>query len=93
MNSEMNILVIFTSLDSEYDPATASLDYFIKKCKNLHIEKQNQLKILLQKYKYLFDSILGEFNIDPMGISLQWMDPNCKLVLENACTVPISLEQ
>jgi hypothetical protein len=48
-------------LDAEYKPA--SLDDVIKTCENLHVEEQHQLKILLQKYDYLFDGTLGEFNM------------------------------
>jgi hypothetical protein len=40
-------------LDAEYKPA--SLDDVIKTCENLHVEKQHQLKTLLQKYENLFD--------------------------------------
>jgi hypothetical protein len=39
-------------LDAEYKPAR--LDNVIKICENLHVEKQHQLKILLQKYEQLF---------------------------------------
>jgi hypothetical protein len=49
-------------LDAEYKPA--SLDDAIKSCENLHVEKQHQLKILLQKYEHLFDGTLGEFNME-----------------------------
>jgi hypothetical protein len=38
-------------LDIEYKPA--SLDDAIKTCENLHVGKQHQLKILLQKYVHL----------------------------------------
>jgi hypothetical protein len=48
-------------LDAEYKPA--SLDDVIKTCENLHVEKQHQLKTLLQKYEHLFDGTLGEFNM------------------------------
>jgi hypothetical protein len=40
-------------LDAEYKPA--SLDDVIKTYENLNLDKQYQLKILLQKYEYLFD--------------------------------------
>jgi hypothetical protein len=36
-------------LDDEYKPA--SLDEVIKTCENLHVEEQNQLKILPPKYE------------------------------------------
>jgi hypothetical protein len=49
-------------LDVEYKPAR--LDDVIKRCENLHVEEQHQLKALLQKYEYLFDGSLGEFNMD-----------------------------
>jgi hypothetical protein len=62
-------------LDSEYKPE--SLDDVIKTCENLHVEEQHQLKALLQKYEHLFDGTLGEFNMDPLPISLQLMGPNC----------------
>jgi hypothetical protein len=63
-------------LGAEYKPA--SLDDVIKTCQNLHVEEQHQLKILLQKYEHLFDGSVGKFNMDPIPISLQLMDPNCK---------------
>jgi hypothetical protein len=40
-------------LDADYKPA--SLDDVIKTCKNLHLEEQHQLKMLLQTYENLFD--------------------------------------
>jgi hypothetical protein len=40
---------------------------------------------------YLFDGTLGEFNMEP--ISLQLVDPNCKLIHARAYTVPRSVEQ
>jgi hypothetical protein len=49
-------------LNAEYK--SASLDDVIKTCENLHGEEQHQLKILLQKYEYLFDGTLGEFNME-----------------------------
>jgi hypothetical protein len=76
-------------LDAEYKPA--SLDDVIKTCENLHVEEQHQLKSLLQKYEHLFDGKLGEFNMEP--ISLQLVDPNCKLIHARAYTVPRSVEQ
>jgi hypothetical protein len=66
------------TLDAEYKQTSARLDDVIKTCENLHVEKQHHLKILLQKYGHLFDGTLGEFNMDPIPISLQLMDPNCK---------------
>jgi hypothetical protein len=78
-------------LDVEYKPA--SLDDVIKTCENLHVEKQNQLKILLQKYNYLFDGTLGEFNMDTLPISLQLMDPISKPIHAHTYTVPRSVEQ
>jgi hypothetical protein len=48
-------------LDAEYKPTI--LDDVIKTCENLHVEKQHQLKALLQKYEHLFDGTLGEFNM------------------------------
>jgi hypothetical protein len=58
-----------------------------------NIEKQHQLKLLLQKYENLFDGILGEFNMEQMSISLQLIDPNCKPVHVPAYTVPRSVDQ
>jgi hypothetical protein len=78
-------------LDAEYKPE--SLDNVIKTCENLHAEEQHQLKILLQKYEHLFDGTLWEFNMDPIPISLQLMDPNCKPIHARAYTVPRSVEQ
>jgi hypothetical protein len=48
-------------LDDEHKPA--SLDDVIKRCENLHVEEQHQLKALLQKYEHLLDGTLGEFNM------------------------------
>jgi hypothetical protein len=78
-------------LDAEYKPA--SLDDVIKTCEYLHVEEQHQLKILLQKYEHLLDGTLGEFNMVPIPISFQLMDPNCKPIHARAYTVPRSLEQ
>jgi hypothetical protein len=78
-------------LDAEYKPA--SLDDVIKTCENLHVEEHHQLKILLQKYDHLFDGTLREFNMEPIPISLQLMDPNCKPIHACAYTVPRSVEQ
>jgi hypothetical protein len=78
-------------LDAEYKPA--SLDDVIKTCENLHVEEQHQLKILLQKCEHLFDGTLGEFNMDPVPISLQLMNPNCKPIHAHAYTVYRSLQQ
>jgi hypothetical protein len=55
-------------LDTDYKPV--SLDDVIKTCENLHVEEQNQLKILLQKYEHLFDGTSGEFNMETVPISL-----------------------
>jgi hypothetical protein len=78
-------------LDAEYKPA--SLDDVINTYENLHVEEQHQLCILLQKYEHLFDGTLGEFNMDPIPISLQLMDPDCKPIHARAYTVPRSVEQ
>jgi hypothetical protein len=78
-------------LDAEYKPA--SLDDVINTCENLHIEEQHQLKTLLQEYEHIFDGTLGEFYMDPLPISLQLMDPNCKPIHARAYTVPRSVEQ
>jgi hypothetical protein len=66
-HSEINILGL---LDAEYKYVSARLDDIIKTCKNLHVEEQHQLKILLRKYEYLFGGTLGEFNMKPISISL-----------------------
>jgi hypothetical protein len=80
-------------LDAEYKPESASVDDVIKTCENLHVEEQHQLKILLKKYEHLFDETLGEFNMYPIPITLQLMDPNCKSIHACAYTVPRSVEQ
>jgi Leucine-rich repeat (LRR) protein len=51
-------------LDAEYKHVSASLDDVIKKCENLHVEEQHQLKTLLQEYENLFDGTLENFNIE-----------------------------
>jgi hypothetical protein len=43
--------------------------------------------------KHLLDRTLGEFNINPLPISLQLMDPNCKPVHARAYTVPRPMEE
>jgi hypothetical protein len=43
--------------------------------------------------KHIFDGIIGEFNMDPLPISLQLMNPNCKPIHAHAYTVPRSVEQ
>jgi hypothetical protein len=73
-------------LDVEYK--TAILQAVIKTCENLHVEEHHQFKILLQKYEHLFDGTLGEFNMEPLPISLQLMDPNCKSIHARVYTVP-----
>jgi hypothetical protein len=60
----MNILELHKILDSEYK--AESLDKIIKTCENLHVEEQRQIKILLPKYKHLFDGTLGAFNMEPI---------------------------
>jgi hypothetical protein len=65
----------------------AKLDDYIRTCESLHAEEHYQLKILLQKYEQEYST----WNTD--SISLQLMDPNCKLVHVHAYTVPRSLEQ
>jgi hypothetical protein len=79
-------------LDAEYKQASASLDGVIKTCENLHVEEQHQLKILLQKYEYLFDGTLGKFNMEQMPFSLQLMD-NCKQIHALIYNVSRSVEQ
>jgi hypothetical protein len=76
-------------LDAEYKPEI--LDDVIKTCKNLHVEEQHQLKILLQKHEHLFDGLLEESNME--SISLQLMHPNFKPIHARSYTVPRSVEQ
>jgi hypothetical protein len=77
----------------------ASLDDVIKTCESLHVEEKHQFKISIQKYEHLFGGNLGEFIMEPIilqltwkikPISLQLMDPNCKLIHERGYTVPRS---
>jgi hypothetical protein len=77
-------------LDPENKPV--NLDDVIKTCENLHVEEQHQLQILPQKYEHLFDITLGEFNIDPLPISLQLMDYNDETVHARVNTVTRSVE-
>jgi hypothetical protein len=76
-------------LETKYKPE--NLDDVITSCENLYVEEQQQLNILLLKYKHLSNGTLGEFKMEP--ISLQLMDPNCKPVHATAYTVPRSVEQ
>jgi hypothetical protein len=78
-------------LDAEYKPA--SCDDVIKTYENLYVKEQHQLQTLLHKYEHLFDGTLGEFNMEPIPISLQLMDHNCKPIHVRAYTVPRSVEQ
>jgi hypothetical protein len=48
-------------LDAEYNPEI--LDDVIKRCENLHVEEQHQLKILLQKYELLSDETFRKSNM------------------------------
>jgi hypothetical protein len=41
----------------------------------------------------MFDGTLEELNMDPLPISLQLMDPNCKPIHAHAYTDPRSAEQ
>jgi hypothetical protein len=43
--------------------------------------------------QYPFDEKSGELKIDPVTLSLQRMDPNCKPVHARAYPVPRSVEQ
>jgi hypothetical protein len=89
--SGMNILKLPKILDAEYK--SVNLDDVIKTFENLHVEEQQQLKTLLQKFEHLFDGKLGEFNVEKMPISLQFMDPNCKSVHTHSYTVSRLMEQ
>jgi hypothetical protein len=67
-------------LDADCKQASARLYDVIMTFENLHVEEQHQLKILLQKYHYLFDSSL-------------LMNLNCKPIHTCAYTVSRSLEE
>jgi hypothetical protein len=51
-------------IDSEYNQVSANLHDVVNASENLHIKKQHQLQILLQKYEHIFDGTLGEFNME-----------------------------
>jgi hypothetical protein len=80
-------------LAAEYKQTSENLDDIIKKSENLHVEEQHLFEILLQKYKHLFDGTLGEFNVEPISKSLQFMDPVCKSNHAHAYMVPRSVEK
>jgi hypothetical protein len=76
-------------LDADYKPAI--LEDVAQMYENLNSEEQHQLLKLLQKYEHLFDGTLGEFNIDPLVLSL--IDPRVKSVHAHPYTVPRAVEQ
>ncbi len=76
-------------LDADYKPAI--LEDVALMCENLKSEEQHQLLKLLQKYEHLFDGTLGQFNMDPIGLSL--IDPGVKPVHARPYTVPRAVEQ
>ena len=47
-------------LDADYKPA--DIDEIVMKADNLNEEQKDSLRILLNKYKTLFDGSLGDFN-------------------------------
>ena len=50
-------------LDADYKPA--DIDDIVMKADNLNKEQKDSLRILLNKYKNLFDGSLGDFNVPP----------------------------
>jgi hypothetical protein len=50
----MSILGV-TNFNPEFKHKYSSLDDVVNICQNNHVKEQYQLKILLQKYEYLFD--------------------------------------
>jgi hypothetical protein len=54
-------------LDAEY--ILVILEEVSKTCENLIAEEQHQLLQVLQKYDYLLDGTLGEFNMAPISLN------------------------
>ena len=60
---------ITTILDCEYAPA--DIPTLVDKIKYLNLNEKKDLSTVLNKYKYLFDGTLGNFNVDPVDLELK----------------------
>jgi hypothetical protein len=87
-NTPRWILLSHKNYSADYKQVSASSGDVIKTCEKLHVEEQDQLKILLQKYEHLFDWTLREIIMYPAPTSLHFMSIDCKPVLTRVYTVP-----
>ena len=62
--SEQNRLVKI--LDANYKPA--DLNEIVRQADNLNSKEKTSLRVLLNKYKELFDGTLGDFNTPPIKL-------------------------
>jgi hypothetical protein len=53
-------------LDANYEKA--DLDGYFKLVNHLDSKKKISLKLLLSKYKHLFDGLLGDWKTDPVDL-------------------------
>ena len=70
-------------LDADYKPA--DIDDIVMKADNLNKEQKDSLRILLNKYKNLFDGSLGDFNVPPIKLEVK---PNTEPVHSRPFPVP-----
>ena len=56
-------------MDADYKPA--DIDDIVMKADNLNKEQKDSLRILLNKYKNLFDGSLGDFNVPPIKLEVK----------------------
>jgi hypothetical protein len=56
-------------LDAKYEPA--DLDQIVQECNHLKYDEKHKLRMLLEKYKILFDGTLGHWTSDPYDIELK----------------------
>ena len=70
-------------LDADYKPA--DIDEIVMKADNLNEEQKDSLRILLNKYKTLFDGSLGDFNVPPVKLEVK---PNTEPVHSRHFLVP-----
>jgi hypothetical protein len=65
----------------------------MKTCENLHVEEQHRINILLKKYDYVFNVILGDLSMETTTTNTQMMHPICKPIYWLSYNVNISVEQ
>src|SRR5688500_13588077 len=75
-------------LDAKYCPA--DLEKITQECVELNKEEQQKLLALLQKFKHLFDGMVGTWNTEPVDLHLK--DPNGQPYHAKPYPVPRSQE-